>query len=402
MRILWAKAGKILPVDTGGKIRSINILRQLARRHEVTYLSWYGGPPDPAYDEALRAEFPGAITVAGAWPEGIAGQGLKYAAGFAGGEPFAVRKFTHPAVAARVQDLYARGGLDVGICDFLSATGNFPARLTRPSVLFQHNVESALWARQAAHAQGLPRRLVYPIEARRMAACEAREVRRFHHVIAVSAHDRALMAPWTDPARISVTPTGVDLGQFGAGAPPAGEARPLVVFVGSMDWEANADGIDWFCREAWPRVAAARPDAVLRVVGRKPPARIQALASPTIEVTGTVPSVVEHLHAAAVNIVPLRIGGGTRLKIYEAMAARRPVVATRVGAEGLDVTHGEDILLEDEPAAFADAILRLLADPAARTRLGDAAARTAARFDWPNVIRDFEGSLEAAIATHRG
>jgi glycosyltransferase involved in cell wall biosynthesis len=401
MKLLWAKAGKILPVDTGGKIRTINIMRQLAKRHELAFLSYYGGPRDEEYEAQLRAEFPLAVPVAGAWPDEPVGLGLRYATTFPSGMPFAVAKFTHPRVQAEVARLAAPGRCDVAICDFLAASGNFAARAAVPTALFQHNVESALWARQAEHETRWPLTWVYREEARRMARYEAEAVRRFDHVIAVSAHDKQLMSAWTDPSRISVTPTGVDLAQFGEGAPPAGEARPLVVFVGSMDWEANADGIDWFCREAWPRVAAARPDAVLRVVGRKPPARIQQLASPTVEITGTVPSVVEHLHAAAVNIVPLRIGGGTRLKIYEAMAARRPVVSTRVGAEGLDVTHGEDILLEDEPAAFADAIVRLLADPAARTRLGDAAARTAARFDWPNVIRDFEGSLEAARAAHR-
>lgn len=226
-----------------------------------------------------------------------------------------------------------------------------------------------------------------------MAAYEAAAVQRFQHVIAVSEHDKGLMARWVDAARISVTPTGVDLGAFGAGAGAAGASAPLVVFVGSMDWEANADGILWFTDQVWPRIAAARPDAVLRVVGRNPPARIRELASAQIEVTGTVPSVVEHLHAAAVVIVPLRIGGGTRLKIYEAMAARRPVVSTRVGAEGLDVAHGTDILLEDEPASFAGAVVRLLGDATERTRVGDAAATTAARFDWPNVMRQFEASL---------
>ncbi|MBI3792007.1 MAG: glycosyltransferase [Gemmatimonadetes bacterium] len=396
MRILWAKAGKILPVDTGGKIRSINILRQLARRHEVVYLSYYGGPRDPRYDEALRTEFPLAITMSDAWPGGAVGQGLKYAGGFLSGGPFAVRKFTDAAVRAKVGELYRSGGLDVAVCDFLSASGNFPERLTRPSVLFQHNVESALWRRQAEHPADAIRGLIYPIEARRMLAYEAAAVKRFHHVIAVSAHDRDQMVPWTRPERVSVTPTGVDVDTFAAGAGDAGQARPLVVFVGSMDWEANADGIDWFCRESWPRIAAQRPDAVLRVVGRNPPARIRELVSDRVQVTGTVPSVVEHLHEAAVVIVPLRVGGGTRLKIFEAMAARRPVVSTTVGAEGLDVRHGEDIVLADEATSVADAIIGLLADPAARTRIGDAAAATAARFGWPAVTRDFEAALEQA------
>ncbi len=396
MKLLWVKAGKILPVDTGGKIRTINILRQLARQHEVHFISYYGGPQDAAYEVALRAEFPHAIPVADAWPESAVGQGLKYASTFASGIPFAVGKFTHPVVTARVADAYTDPSIDVVICDFLAPAGNFPATLARPTVLFQHNVESALWARQAEHETRFPLTYVYREEARRMAVYEAAAVRRFHHVIAVSDVDKQQMAEWVSPDRISVTPTGVDLGQFGAGAGAAGDAKPLVVFVGSMDWEANSDGIEWFCREGWPRVVAARPDAVLRVVGRKPPERIRDLASAQIEITGTVPSVVEHLHAAAVVIVPLRIGGGTRLKIYEAMAARRPVVSTSIGAEGLDVTHGQDIVLADAPATMAEAIVRLLDAPAERTRIGDSAAATAGRFGWASVTNAFVASLEEA------
>lgn len=396
MKLLWVKAGKILPVDTGGKIRTINILRQLARRHEVHFLSYYGGPRDAAYESALLAEFPLAVPVADAWPESPVGLGLKYALSLPSGVPFAVGKFTHPAVTARVTEACADKSIDVAICDFLAPAGNFPAKLTVPTALFQHNVESALWARQAEHETRFPLTLVYREEARRMAAYEAAAVRRFHHVIAVSEVDKQQMAAWVSPDHISVTPTGVDLEQFGAGAPDAGSAKPLVVFVGSMDWEANSDGIDWFCRESWARIASAHPTAVLRVVGRNPPTRIRDLASDRVEVTGTVPSVVEHLHQAAVVIVPLRIGGGTRLKIYEAMAARRPVVSTSIGAEGLDVTHGKDIVLADDPVAFADAVVRLIGDAAARSRIGDAAAATAGRFAWPSVTQQFEHSLELA------
>src|SRR5207253_6542575 len=133
--------------------------------------------------------------------------------------------------------------------------------------------------------------------------------------------------------------------------------------VGSMDWEPSEDGMVWFHEAVWPQVLAAVPSARLRIVGRHPPSAIARLAGGAIEVTGTVRSVIEHLHAAAVVIVPLRIGGGTRIKIYEAMAAHRPVVATRVGAEGLDYRAGEDILIADAPRDFATAVIGLLRDP---------------------------------------
>jgi glycosyltransferase involved in cell wall biosynthesis len=393
VRVLWVKAGQLLPVDTGGKIRTYNILKELARQHEVTLLSYYGGPRDAAYENALRAEFPLAEPVANCWPLSLPGLGIEYARWLPTSTPFAVGKFTARSVRDRIATGCAAGQFDVALCDFLLATANFPDSLPVPTVLFQHNVESALWARQAEHERSALKRPIYRLEAHRMAAYEAAAVRRFDHLIAVSEHDRTLMSKWVDAARISVTPTGVDLAKFRAGAPDPGTAAPLVVFVGSMDWEPNEDGILWFYQEVWPQVLAAMPSARLRIVGRRPPPAIAELAGGAVEVTGTVPSVIEHLHAAAVVIVPLRIGGGTRLKIYEAMAARRPVVATTIGAEGLDYRAGEDIVIADAPGDFANAVIRLLRDPARRSSVGLAAERRAAMYDWPNVVGTFAATL---------
>lgn len=401
MRILWVKAGKLLPVDTGGKIRSYNLLRQLAARHETVLLSYYGGPRDEAYEREIEKHLPGAETIHTGAPEGGgAAQGLHYAARVFSHAPYAVTKFTSPEVKNLVTRWLGERRFDVAVCDFLSASLNFPRAHATPSVLFQHNVESALWQRQAQHEPNPVKRLVFKLEAAKMKAYERATVRSFHHVIAVSEHDRALMSEMTDAARISVTPTGVDLGQYAAaaGAEPAG---PLVVFLGSMDWEANVDGVDYFCRDIWPRVLAEVPDARFRVVGRNPHARVLKLASDTVEITGTVPSVVEHLKEAAVFVVPLRVGGGTRLKIYEAMAAGKAVVSTTIGAEGLDVQHGRDILLADDVWGFADEVVSLLRDAEKRRRLERAASELAARYDWKVIARRFEETL-ARVAEEAG
>lgn len=395
MKILWVKAGTLLPVDTGGKIRTYNILRALARDHELTLLSYTGGPRDPAYEQELRAQFPLAEVVPECWPLDKPGLALAFARNLPTGLPFTVGKFTSPAVRQRIVDGCRAGRWDVALCDFLAPSANFPAQLPLPTILFQHNVESALWVRRAEHERSAVKRPIYKLESSRLSRYEPEAVRRFDHVIAVSDHDKSLMSRWIDPARISVTPTGVDLGKFREGAPDPGGAGPLVVFVGSMDWEPNVDGILWFTEEVWPLVAAGHPGARLRVVGRQPPPSIRALAGGNIEVTGAVPSVVEHLHEAAAVVVPLRIGGGTRLKIYEAMAARRPVVSTTIGAEGLDYRAGDDLLIADAPDRFAEAVLGLLRDPAARSRVGLAAERRAAIYDWPNVVGAFADTLRA-------
>ena len=253
--------------------------------------------------------------------------------------------------------------LDVAVCDFLSASLNFPENLATPTVLFQHNVESALWQRMATTESNPVKRFAYQIEARKMTRYERRALRKFHHVIAVSEHDRQQMLAMDPSCSITVVPTGVDTQKYPL-APPASANPPRIVFTGSMDWEPNIDAVDYFCREIFPRVRAEFPAAVFQIVGRNPHARVKQLASPSVQVTGTVPSVAEYLRDATVVVVPLRIGGGTRLKIFEAMAMGKAVISTSIGAEGLDVESGRDLMLADDAASIAQAINLLLRDAA--------------------------------------
>lgn len=403
MRILWVKAGKLLPVDTGGKIRSYNLLKHLATNNDVTLMSYYGGAVDKDYEEGISRHLAGTVCINTGAPDSTIGTMFDYLRHVASSAPYAVAKFTAPAVQQLLKSWDHEDRFDVAVCDFLSASLNFPRLMTTPSVLFQHNVESILWERQALHERSLVKRLVFKLEAAKMLRYERAEVRRFQHVIAVSEHDRALMSQMTEPSRISVVPTGVDLREYAPlAAEPNAKNRALVLFLGSMDWEANIDGVDYFISEIWPRIRAVVPESRFRIVGRNPPQRIQAMASDSVEVTGRVPSVLDHLREASVFIVPLRIGGGTRLKIYEAMAAGKAVVSTSVGAEGLDVHHGEDVLLADTVESFADSVTNLLRDVAMREQIGKAAANRAARYDWSVVAKCFEQKLETASKTRGG
>ena len=204
-----------------------------------------------------------------------------------------------------------------------------------------------------------------------------------------------------DPSHISIVPTGVDLSKFRYD--PAWRPKdPIVLFTGSMDWQPNIDGVEYFCREIWPFVTAKIPGARFRIVGRDPHPRVRKLASQFVEVTGTVPSIVEHLREAAVLVVPLRIGGGTRIKIYEGMAMGKATVSTTIGAEGLDVKHGRDIFLEDTPSSFADAVVTLLQDEDARIRYEKSAAATARKYDWSVIVQDFVRVLEKTIVAGSG
>jgi glycosyltransferase involved in cell wall biosynthesis len=401
MKILWVKAGKMLPVDTGGKIRSYNILRKLASRHEVTFLSYYGGRRDETYEREIREWMPGTRVIYTATPDSTTFERvLLYLVRLPSRAPFGVSKFLSREARRLLAQWLNEDRFDVAVCDFLSASLNFPKRSATPVALFQHNVESVLWSRKAEYEANPIKRPVIKLEAAKMLRYERYAVGRFDHVIAVSESDRDLMRTMTDSSRISVAPTGVDLTQFRAAA---GESatEPLIMFVGSMDWEANIDGSVYFCRKIWPQIKRATPEARLRIVGRNPDRRVNRLASDDVEVTGSVPSVIEHLRQAAVVVVPLRIGGGTRLKIYEAMAMRKAVVSTTVGAEGLDVNHGRDILLADDPRTFADYVIELLRDPSRRMRIEAAAGEQATKYDWSVVVNQFEDALSLMCATGR-
>jgi polysaccharide biosynthesis protein PslH len=401
MRLLWVKGGKLLPVDTGGKIRSYNILRHLARRHELTLLSYYPGAPDPEYDAAIRREFPGAVTVAMGDPGGLVGQALHYAVRFPRAAPYSVTKFTSPAVSAKVDELLADARLDVAVADFLLVTRNFPERSPRPTVLFQHNVESALWQRTATYERNPLKRALFHVESKKMFRYERRALGRFDQIVAVSSHDEQLMRTMSPRAPITVVPTGVDVAGFTPGPDAPARDERTVMFLGSMDWPANIDGVEYFCEEIWPSVVASVPDARFQVVGRNPPARITRFAGPSVEVVGGVKTVLPYLHRAAIFVVPLRIGGGTRLKIYEAMAAGVPIVSTSVGAEGLDVRDGVDIILADDPASSSKAITDLLRNPLRRSAIGAAAMATASRFDWSAIADEFDRVLSAAKAARQ-
>ncbi len=395
MKILWVKAGKLWPVDTGGKIRSFNILRHLARNHEVTLLSYYGGRHDPEYETAIAQQLLGAQTIYTAAPERTIAQSIDYILRLPSAAPYAVKKFTHPAVRREVARRLSDGSEDVAVCDFLSASLNFPETSLTPVVLFQHNVETMLWRRMADTEKSVLRKLAYRFEARKMAAYETRTLQRFQHVIAVSDHDRKEMLGLAPGCSITVVPTGVDTEKYQP-APSVSGNPPLIVFTGSMDWEPNIDAVEYFCREIFPSVLAAFPDARFQIVGRNPHSRVRKLVSSSVEVTGTVPSVAENLRNATVVIVPLRIGGGTRLKIFEAMAMRKAMVSTSIGAEGLDVTSGKDCLLADDAPSFAAAIVAVLRDPTLRRSYEDNAAALAARYDWSQIAKRFAEALDEA------
>lgn len=402
MRILWLKSDLLLPLDKGGKLRTWHLMRQLARHHAITFLSYADPGHSPDDVEGMREVASEVITV----PRRDAAKGtwrfyLDAARHLLDPRPYAVAKYESSAYRRAVADVLSRTAFDLVVCDFLPPIVNMPERLTCPAVLFTHNVEAEIWRRHAETATGTVKRLLYAVQHRRMLRFERNALARFDGVLAVSDADRETFERlYAGTARhpIHVVPTGVDTEYF---APPAREvgASPAtsrtLVFTGSMDWLPNEDAMQFFCKEILPLIRAEEPEVRLEIVGRAPTPAVQRLADGAgVQVTGRVPDVRPFMRDAAVYIVPLRIGGGTRLKIFEAMAMGKAVISTTVGAEGLPVTAGEHLLLADEPRAFARGVVRLLRDVDRRRALEQAARELVlARYDWSVVAGDLEEAL---------
>ena len=390
MKLLWVKADFLHPTTKGGQIRTLETLKRLHARHEVHFAALANAAepegPERAGEYASKVfavphQAPGKRSAAFA---------LQALGNLVSPLPLAISRWESPELRKLITKLRAREGYDQVVCDFLAPAPNFES--LDGVVLFQHNVEAMIWRRRAATAVGAVRKRYFSAQARRMLDYEREVCRAVDRVVAVSEADAETMRRELGVTKIDWAPTGVDTDFFAPPAEPAPTVADLV-FLGSMDWTPNIDGVNWFAEEILPKIRARRPGTTVAVVGRSPGAVTQGLARdlPDFTVTGTVPDVRPYLWGSKVSIVPLRIGGGTRLKIYESMAAGVAVVSTTIGAEGLDIQHPSNIRLGDTPDAFAEQCLDLLEQHEARARVAEAGQELVrSRFSWDKVVDRFE------------
>lgn len=392
MRILWLKTEVLHPVDKGGKIRTYNMLKELKREHHITYLTLDDGTAS-AEDKKKASEYCHELVCL---PHA---RRDKFTPGFyvdlllnlVSQQAYAIKKYESSAMRREIVERDRQGTFDLLVCDFLAPAVNVPAELTTPTVLFQHNVEAMIWKRHyEVHSNPVKKSYLYG-QWQKIQRFEREMCRRFDSVIAVSADDRELMKEEYGAEAVFDVPTGVDTEFFR----PNGNAKPKphsLVYTGSMDWLPNEDAIRYFTREIMPLIKKSLPDVTLTVVGRDPTPALVDLSKEdsSVIITGRVDDVRPYMENAAAYIVPLRIGGGTRLKIFEAMAMEKAVVSTSVGAEGLPLTSGVELLLADEPSTFADAVVRVLTDDTYASELGRRAAVVVREnFGWQQVTDRF-------------
>lgn len=398
MHVLWVKTELLHPIDKGGRIRTYNMLRALKRQHRVTYLTLDNGTAAP--DAATRALEYCHDLVRVPFDEARRRSPrfwIELVTNLASPLPYAIAKWRSAALREEVGRIVREQAIDVVVCDFLAPSQNIPDGLPCLTVLFQHNVEAAIWKRHAEVRNNPLAKAYFREQWRRMERHERDECRRFDRVVAVSRADAEAIERDYGIPEVGDVPTGVDIDFFRPSGSATREPHNLV-FTGSMDWLPNEDGITWFVDDVLPRIHDRLPDVTLTVVGRNPPPRIEQLASrdARLRVTGSVPDVRPYVEAASIFVVPLRVGGGTRLKIYEALAMERPLVSTTIGAEGLPLENGKHVLIADDSASFAQAVVSLLEDPAGASRMAsESADYIRAHFGWDAAADAFANILAA-------
>jgi len=237
-----------------------------------------------------------------------------------------------------------------------------------PVVIDEHDIVYELLDRICRGERSLVRKLYGWIEYAKLRREEQRCWERVAGCVLTSAREETILHQHVPGKPTAVVPNGVDLNYF---SPEDGvHTTGSIVLTGLMKTRPNADGAIFFVREILPLILRVRPDVTLTIVGADPPSEVRSLAGPNVIVTGSVPDVRPYVARAAVSIVPLRMGSGTRLKILEGLAMGKAIVSTSLGCEGIAVNHGEHLLIADEVVEFASAILRLLKDPSLAGRLG--------------------------------
>src|SRR5215469_2356444 len=385
------------PPRFGAQARVHGLMTQLSRRHNLTAVMLV----DDEFDaEECRREMEAYCREVVLVPNPCVRQGLAkrllQLQSLASTRSFERLQVTVPAMQRALDRVLRARRFDVvnlefsflGDCDLRQAP---PGERLPALVVDSHNIDYDLARQYARAGNSLTRRLYAEANWRKLRREELGTYRDADGVYLCSAADERHLLDQLPGVRTAVIPNAADVEYFHprpTDPPPDGRT---VVYFGLLSYVPNVDAVIHFVKDIWPRIAEAHPEARCKIIGGQPPPSLLALSGPRLELTGFVSDLRPHLAAAAAVVVPLRLGGGTRLKIVEAMAMGKAIVSTTLGAEGIEAAAGRDILIEDEPAAFADAVNRLLAEPGLAARIGQSARRLAVeRYAWSSAAHALE------------
>jgi glycosyltransferase involved in cell wall biosynthesis len=394
MQILFVTPFLPSPPRFGGQRRLDGLMRALSKRHEVSVLAFNREDPFAEMSlEASRTYCKEVVVFPEPDLEGTREKRLFQARSLASLHSFEYLNFARRReFQERLDQMLSRGAYDVVQFEFAQMAVYRFARTpgkARAFVLDEHNVEYDVLRRTAEGSTSPVRRIYNALNWRKLAREERKAWGRFDGVVFTSDRDEALVKAESSELRTAVIPNGADVEAF---RPLRGREEPdTLLFFGAISYFPNQDGVVSFIDDILPKIRAKRPNVKLHVLG--PGARDEVLARQGngVEILGMVDDVGPYIDRAAAVVVPLRIGGGTRLKIMEALAKGKALISTRLGAEGIDVVDDEHVLLADEPADFAAAVDRVLGDRMLATRLGDAGRRLIEeRYGWQGIAGNLE------------
>jgi sugar transferase (PEP-CTERM/EpsH1 system associated) len=400
MKILIVSPWYPWPPFDGGRIRILETLRYLSRHHQVTLLATVTSADEADDGGRLREiceHVETSVLSPRAWPVA-----RRLAKGLLGRMPV-VQNFYHDSrLAERLRRLTSQRYYDVVQIEFSYAASY--ARAVDPSrgaktVLSMHNVESLRFGREGNLGLRLDRRFAAAWDRAFHGLWEQQAIRTFDGIVSVSEPERAWVLARVPEAVVQLIPNGVDTDHFRPQAPPDPAASLRLVFTGAMHYPPNVDAVLWFTEQVWPRLRRLAPGLCFEIVGRDPDPRVIALGRiPGVVVTGEVADVRPYIARARGVVVPLRAGGGTRLKILEAMAMARPVVSTAFGAEGLTITPGHNILIANDAEGFAAHVLALLGSAERAALLGQAGRQLVeARYCWSRCLAGLDCLYERLL-----
>jgi glycosyltransferase involved in cell wall biosynthesis len=388
------------PLNTGGRIRTFHLLKEISHVHRVTLLTAVETAEEESALAALRERIPNLGVRAVKVPPRRAPIRKIARAIWNPMDPlpYTWAAFRHSRFSDNVHSALRETQYDLLHCDHIQVAYALLGVDAPPRLINEHNIEHILIGRLAEHAPDTLRRAAILWQARKTRVSELRTLAAFQRCVVVSDVDRLEIGRMLPGLPVTVVPNGVDVATFTV---RSGTYSPyLMVFTGAMDWRPNIDGIAWFVSEALPRIRQRIPQADLVVVGRNPSgALIRKLGASGVTFTGTVEDVRPYMERAALIVVPLRVGGGTRLKILEAWAMGKPVLSTSIGAEGLPAIDGRNIALADTAEELAEEAARLLNEPEAAARLGTAGRNVVEdRFAWERIAEQLLGAYESTVS----
>jgi sugar transferase (PEP-CTERM/EpsH1 system associated) len=395
MRTLYFAAHQMWPLSSGNRLRDYHLARGLAKYASVTFVEMCH-PGELPSSPPCGSKFDEIISL----KKGVGYTPWNIARGLAGPTPLTVLNYFQTEMAFQLSEILARHRYDTVQMEGVHLSNYLPQIQAAPGhpaiVVDWHNVESDLMWQYCGKATFWPKRML----ARRTAILLERQENMLlekckAHTV-VSEHDRQKLLERCPSARVNVIPNGVDAHSFSAAEVSmltnnihSVTSKPSILFVGSMDYHANIEGVIWFAQEIWPEIAEKHPELEFVIVGRRPSRSVRALASERIRVTGTVDDVRPFYRSALTVVVPLRVGSGTRLKILEAMAAGVPVVSTRLGAEGIDAVSDIHLIIGDTRDEMIAAINKMVSSPLMRDRLASAARGLVVnRYDWGLIAEE--------------